>query len=189
MFGLVLFSAHVYGSSQLFGARSLDVTNHTKLSETCFFVKSSNVEGSATRAELSWSRLGWAELAYWSLRAFLCGLHSLVMILRRGSLVNKRGWHQVPCKVHIKLLDKFCCNAPSMYVAAAIMLHFRTNQIYELALGQTTPQLERLIHQQKCNRASWVKLRSLLDHDCLLAWVHLIWVDWWIIFSNLGGCV
>ena len=102
-------------------------------------VKSSNVEGSATRAELSWSRLGWAELAYWSLRAFLCGLHSLVMILRRGSLVNKRGWHQVPCKVHIKLLDKFCCNAPSMYVAAAIMFHFRTNQSYGLALGKTSP--------------------------------------------------
>ena len=29
-----------------------------------------------------------------------------------------------------------------MYVAAAIMLHFRTNQIYELDLEQTTPQLQ-----------------------------------------------
>ena len=135
-----------------------------------FCVKSFNVEGSATWAELSWSRLGWAELAYWSLRAFLCGLHSLVMILRRGSLVNKRGWHQVPCKVHIKLLDKFCCNAPSMYVAAAIMLHFRTNQIYE-----QPPKLEKMIHQSthiKCNQASrqsWSSKDLSLTAACSIA--------------------
>ena len=35
-----------------------------------------------------------------------------------------------------------------MYVAAAIMLHFGTNQSYELDLGQTNPSLKDILKVQ-----------------------------------------